>query len=72
MDLKTKNVLSKSILKEPITFYNMTSSIIIEVALVELMMLICQIVNGEWKPVVNYINVVSKVLIMKIIHIDYF
>ena len=44
---KQKNVLSKSILKEPITFYRMTSSIIVEVALVELKMLICQIVNGE-------------------------
>ena len=67
MSLQTKNLLSKFTLKEPITFYKMTSSIIAEVALVELRMFICQIVNSKWKPVVNYINVVSKVFIMKII-----
>ena len=50
----------------------MTSSIIVEVALVEIIMLICQIVNGEQKPIVNYINVVSKLLIMKIVLKDYF
>ena len=50
----------------------MTSSIIVEMALVELRMFICQIVNGERKPIVNYINVVSKVLILEIVLIDYF
>ena len=49
----------------------MTSSIIVEVRLVELRMLICQIVNGELKSIVNYIDVVSKVFIMKIVLIDY-
>ena len=45
----------------------MTSSIIVEVALVELKMFIRQIVNGEQKSIVNYVNVVSKVLVMKIV-----
>ena len=72
MGLQTKNVLSKFTLKEPITFKRTTLFIIVEVVLVELTMFICQIVNGDSKSIVNYINVVSKVLIMKIVLIDYF
>ena len=43
---KTKNVLLKFTLKEPIIFYRMTSSIIIEVALLELKLLAYQILNN--------------------------
>ena len=54
MGLQTKKVLSKSTLKEPITFQRMTSSLIIEVAFLELKVFACQILNGGCKPIVNY------------------
>ena len=53
MGLKTKKVLSKPTLKEPITFQRMTSSIIV-VALLELNVLACQFLNGGCKPIVYY------------------
>ena len=51
---QNKKVLSKSTLKEPITFQRMTSSIIVEVALLELKGLNCQFLNGGCKPIVYY------------------
>ena len=54
MGLQTKKVLSKSTLKEPITFQRMPSSIIVEVALFELKVLTCQFLNGGCKPIVYY------------------
>ena len=54
MGLQTKKVLSKSTLKEPITFQRMTSSIIVEVALLELKVLNSQFLKGGCKPIVYY------------------
>ena len=56
LGLKTKNYLSKSTLKEPITFWIMASSIIVEVALLELKVLTYQIRNGGCKPIVKHIR----------------
>ena len=71
MGLQTKKVLSKSTLKEPITFQRMTSSIIFEVALLELKVLTCQFQNGGYKPIVYYIDngKNSHILLLNIIFI---